>query len=265
MPAAAPTLQYADRRFTMSTQPSARDTVFAPLQVEGAVERIVRRLGEAIGSGLLQPGERLPSELELAASLDVAPMTLRQALAILRDAGYVETRRGRGAGTFVVADLAEPLGNARRVPTHAELRDLVDWRRAVSGEAAFLAAERADADLRARLVTAAALAETSALGTFAGYRLADCGFHLAVAETTGSSRLVAAETAIQAAYGEILGSLPGSDSTEAVRASTLGHAPILDAIVAADAAAAREAMVSHVEATYDWIVGLRLGRLGDAP
>ena len=79
----------------MSTQPSARDTVFAPLQVEGAVERIVRRLGEAIGSGLLQPGERLPSELELAASLDVAPMTLRQALAILRDAGYVETRRGR--------------------------------------------------------------------------------------------------------------------------------------------------------------------------
>ena len=36
-------------------------------------------------------------------------------------------------------------------------------------------------------------------------------------------------------------------------------------IVAADAAAAREAMVAHVEATYDWIVGLRLGRLGDAP
>lgn len=245
----------------MSTPPSARDTVFAPLQVEGAVERIVRRLGEAIGSGVLQPGERLPPEVALAERLDVAPMTLRQALAILRDAGYVETRRGRGAGTFVVADITKPLGNARRVPTHAELRDLVDWRRAMAGESAYLAAARADADARVRIADAAALAESSALGSFADYRLADSGFHLTVAETTGSPRLVAAETAIQAEFGEILGSLPGSGSTEAVRASTLGHTPILVAILAGDAVGARDAMVMHVEATYDWIVGLHLGRL----
>ena len=208
----------------------------------------MRRLGEAIGSGVLQPGERLPPEVALAERLDVAPMTLRQALAILRDAGYVETRRGRGAGTFVVADITKPLGNARRVPTHAELRDLVDWRRALAGESAYLAAARADA-------------ESSALGSFADYRLADSGFHLTVAETTGSPRLVAAETAIQAEFGEILGSLPGSGSTEAVRASTLGHTPILVAILAGDAVGARDAMVVHVEATYDWIVGLHLGRL----
>ena len=60
---------------------TARQSVFAPLQVEGAVEAIVRRIGEAIGSGVLEPGERLPSEGELAAHLAVAPMTLRQALA----------------------------------------------------------------------------------------------------------------------------------------------------------------------------------------
>lgn len=249
----------------MSTAPTARDTVFSPLQVEGAVERIVRRLGEAIGSGVLQPGERLPPEVELAERLDVAPMTLRQALAILRDAGYVETRRGRGAGTFVVDDIARPLGNARRIPTHEELRDLVDWRRAVAGETAYLAAARADAAARQRLADAAARAESSAFGDFAGYRLADSGFHLAVAEETGSPRLVAAETAIQAEFGEILGSLPGSESTEAVRASTMGHTPILAAILQADAPGARDAMVAHVEATYDWIVGLHLGRLAPRP
>ena len=63
--------------------------------------RSYARIGEAIGSGVLEPGERLPSEGELAARLAVAPMTLRQALAILRDAGFVETRRGRGGGSFV--------------------------------------------------------------------------------------------------------------------------------------------------------------------
>ena len=241
---------------------TARDTVFAPLEVEGAVERIVRRLGEAIGSGVLAPGERLPPEIELAERLSVAPMTLRQALAILRDAGYVETRRGRGAGTFVVDDIGEPLAKARRIPTERELRDLVDWRRAVSGEAAFLAAERADDATRARLADAAALAEAAAFGAFADYRLADSSFHLAVAETTGSARIVAAETAVQAEFGEILGSLPGHASTEAVRASTMGHTPILAAILQGRAAAARDAMTAHVEATYDWIVGLSLGRRG---
>lgn len=240
---------------------TARDTVFAPLDNEGAVERIVRRLGEAIGSGVLQPGERLPPELELAERLDVAPMTLRQALAILRDAGYIETRRGRGAGSFVVDDLSGPLGADPRVPTQDAVRDLVDWRCAVSAEAARLAALRADAASRDALARAAAASEQAATGPFAEYRLADAGFHIAVAEVAGSARLVAAETAIQAELGEILLALPGSQSTDAVRASTMGHAPIVDAILAGDGDGARRAMSDHVEATFDWIVGLHLGRL----
>ena len=95
----------------------ARQAVFAPLQVEGAVERIVRRIGEAVGSGVLAEGERLPSEAELAAMLEVAPMTLRQALAVLRDAGVLETRRGRGGGSFVAsASLVTPTAAACRRP-----------------------------------------------------------------------------------------------------------------------------------------------------
>ncbi len=248
-----------------ATPPTARETVFAPLRVEGAVERIVRRLGEAIGSGILRPGEGLPPELELAELLAVAPMTLRQALAILRDAGYVETRRGRGAGSFVAADIEVPLGSAGRLPSLAELRDLMDWRRAVAGEGAALAAERADDAARAAIVAAAGAAEAAAFGDFSAYRLADSGFHLAVAEATGSARLVAAETAIQAVLGAVMAALPGKDSSRALAASTLGHAPILAAIARSDVEAARAAMLGHVEATWDWVVGLRLGRLdGDA-
>ncbi len=242
-------------------QQTARDSVFQPLQLEGAVERIVRRLGEAIGSGVLRPGERLPPEIELAELLDVAPMTLRQALAILRDAGYVETRRGRGAGSFVADDVARPLGLDGRVPTEAELVDLIDWRRAISGEAAHLAAERGDGDALDALARAATATEQATLGGFAGYRLADSGFHIALAEATGSPRLVAAETALQAELGEILIALPGTWSTDALRSSTSGHAPILAAVLQGRPETARAAMLEHIEATRDWIVGLHLGRL----
>jgi DNA-binding FadR family transcriptional regulator len=238
--------------------------VFAPLRVQGTAESIVRRLGEAIGNGLLRPGERLPPEQQLAEMLEVAPMTLRQALAVLRDAGYVETRRGRGAGSFVAHDVLEPLRAAGRAPDRAALRDLVDWRRAVSGEAAALAAERAETAQRRAIVAAAeAAAAAAALGPFSGYRLADSAFHIAIAEASGSSRLVAGETALQAELGEVLASLPGSSSVEAVTSSNRGHGPILGAIETRDGEAARDATIRHVEATYDWIVGLRLGRFRD--
>ncbi len=244
---------------------SARETVFAPLHVEGAVERIVRRLGEAIGSGLLRPGERLPSEHDLADRLEVAPMTLRQALAVLRDAGFVETRRGRGAGSFVANDAFDRLARAGQPPSLTQLRGLIDWRRAISAEAAALAAERSSAADREAIVQAARAVEGATSLPFSSYRLADSAFHLVIAEAARSPRLVAGETSIQAELAELLAGLPGSESSDALAASTAGHEPMIAAILGGDGRAARIATVCHVEATYDWIVGLRLGRLRELP
>jgi DNA-binding FadR family transcriptional regulator len=44
----------------------ARELLLAPIEPAGAVEQVVRRIGEAIGAGLLAPGERLPGQVELA-------------------------------------------------------------------------------------------------------------------------------------------------------------------------------------------------------
>jgi GntR family transcriptional repressor for pyruvate dehydrogenase complex len=235
---------------------TAREVALAPLQAAGAVEQIVRRLGEAIGAGVLAPGERLPSEVELAAQLGVAPMTLRQALQILRDAGFVETRRGRNGGSFVRDDPPGALVAGGALPTRGELRELTDWRRAVSGEAAALAAERAEPDERDAIAEAAAVAER-AVGRFSAFRLADARFHITIAEAARSRRLVATETQIQVEIAEMLRFVPGPRLARAV--SQAGHDPIVSAILAGDAAAAHDAMTRHVEGTYDWIVGLRLG------
>ena len=79
----------------------ARDLLLAPIEPAGAVEQVVRRIGEAIGAGVLAPGERLPGQVELAETLGVARMTLRQALAVLEEGGVVRRVPGRGGGTFV--------------------------------------------------------------------------------------------------------------------------------------------------------------------
>ena len=53
----------------------------------------------------LQPGEKLPNELELAQQLGVSRATLREAIRTLADRGVLEVRRGRG--TFVSPQVEE--------------------------------------------------------------------------------------------------------------------------------------------------------------
>jgi GntR family transcriptional regulator len=64
-------------------------------------EEVRRALGDRIDSGQLRPGQRLGAERALAAELGVSRATLRQALAVLEEAGVVRRVPGRGGGTFV--------------------------------------------------------------------------------------------------------------------------------------------------------------------
>src|SRR3954454_24947337 len=183
----------------------ARELLLAPIEPAGAVEQVVRRIGEAIGAGVLAPGERLPGQVELAETLGVARMTLRQALAVLEDAGLLEVRRGRPGGSF---GAAEPPPPALDPPTAEQLRALTDWRRAVSGEAAALAAERRTGGELTALRAPAAAVEAAA-GDAVAFRRADARFHVLVAELSRSRRLVAAEVNLQVELGEVLAITPG--------------------------------------------------------
>jgi len=240
----------------------ARATVFTPIGGPGVVEQAVRRLGEAIGLGLLEVGERLPSEPDLATAFEIAPMTLRQALAILREAGHVETRRGRGGGTFVrrAAVPTPPAAVRRRLRglSVEHLRDLTDFRVAVSGTGAALAAERASQHELDAL--SALIEEMASGGTFRRFRRADSRFHLTIASAASSPRLAAAEAALQGEIADLMALIPHPPL--ALRVSNAQHQAILDALAGNDPNAARALTESHVRGTGDFLVGLRLGRVG---
>ncbi len=91
-------------------------TVTEPAEMPRKPPRIIRQpgitahaqiedwLADAIAAGQLTPGDRLPTEHDLAAWLGVSRMTLRHALSELAQRGLVTRTVGRGGGTFV----AEP-------------------------------------------------------------------------------------------------------------------------------------------------------------
>src|SRR6478735_5156555 len=122
-----------------------RAAVFAALETGRRADAVVRRLADGIALGLLSPNEQLPSETELADTFGVSPVTVREALTILREQGLVVTRRGRGGGSFVrdVRGSASALHERLRAVSPSELRDLADHYVAVTGTAALLAADRA--------------------------------------------------------------------------------------------------------------------------
>ncbi|MFJ4815273.1 PLP-dependent aminotransferase family protein [Streptomyces sp. NPDC088801] len=80
---------------------------------------LIRALREAVRSGRLAPGTRLPPYRSLAADLGVARNTVADAYAELVAEGWLTARQGSGTR---VAERAEPLRPAARVPKKAPPR-----------------------------------------------------------------------------------------------------------------------------------------------
>ena len=113
---------------------------FLKVMPEKLSNSVVRQIEQLILRGILRPGERLPSERDLADKLGVSRPSLRDAIADLAERGLLLSRAG--SGIFV----AEVLGSAfspaltQLFSTHDEaVFDYISFRRDMEG----LAAERA--------------------------------------------------------------------------------------------------------------------------
>lgn len=101
---------------------------------------VVRQIEHLILQGILRPGERLPSERELADRLAVSRPSLREAVADLERTGLLSTRPGSGIYVADVLGSAFSPALVRLFSTHADaVADYVSFRRDMEG----LAAERA--------------------------------------------------------------------------------------------------------------------------
>jgi GntR family transcriptional repressor for pyruvate dehydrogenase complex len=227
------------------------ETVFAPVRSQTAFEETVDRLGTAIKLGLLPPGNRLPAERELCAKLGIARSTLRQALVALGQSGHLHAVRGRGGGTFV-ADPQPPF-SPPPLDVLVAWRDICDHRMSVEVGIAVLAAERADrATIEA--LDELALALEDLLEDFPAYRQADVRLHVALAEATRSSRLVAGMTEVQGEMTDLISLI--AHPPEVLASSNAQHRRLLAAIRAHDESGAAREMAEHLRGTEHVLAGL---------
>lgn len=231
----------------------ADDALFRPVRAANAFEETVERLLQAVRLGVVAPGERLPSERELAARLGVGRERVRQSLAVLTEAGYLEVRRGRYGGTFVLGAEPVPQPMGRQVDPSA-LADVLTFRYVVeTGAAEAAAAAELSPDDRDHL--RALLEETSAAAP-ADYRRVDSRFHLAVAEITASPSLTAVVAEARLRTNDLLDAIPLL--TPNIGHSNRQHEQLVTAILTGDADTARRVMGEHLDGTAMLLRGFLL-------
>lgn len=232
------------------------EAVLRPVRGHHAFEACVEQVATAIRLGIYPLGSTLPPERELASLLAVSRATLREAMAALRQAGLVETRRGRNGGTVVTLKPRTPSARAAARIGPQQRRDWLDaleFRRIVEPGAAYLAA-RAELSEAQRDQLVRAHADVAAARKPAQHRQADSRFHLTVASMAHSPRVIEAVTSVQSTLHEMLLAIPVLDTN--IAHSDRQHAVLVKAILAGHTDKARRVMEEHCDDTAALLRGL---------
>ncbi len=217
-------------------------------------ELVAERILLLIADSGLRPGDRMPTENELAARLGTSRSMVREAVKILSAIGRVRAQKGRG---LYVADDEGMLGSSRWggffLPTDLDhVYMLFEFRRVQETAASRLAATHATpAELRTIEEAAETCRQGHVTGEGALFDRGDDEFHLALAAASHNQFLVAAvrEARRLQRQSNIIGmhGAVGGHATEAIEE----HAAILQAVRDGDPDIAAQATAAHLDNTLE--------------
>ncbi|ALX65539.1 FadR/GntR family transcriptional regulator [Microbacterium sp. XT11] len=233
-----------------------------PEQPARAWRTVLEHIERDLLDGKLGPGDRLPSERDLAADLSVGRSSVREALRVLEVMGLIRTATGSGpqAGAIVIATPTGGMSTLLRLQVAAQgfpLDDVVQTRLVLEDAVVTTLAGRAERDTaEAHRILLAMDAEGLAPQEFLAL---DAQLHLALAQSSGNSVIAAMMAGLRTAIESyvVAGSEAIADwTTMADRLRTEHHA-IVAAIDEGDADAAGALVRAHITGYYEHVLGHR--------
>src|SRR5262245_16311874 len=234
-----------------------------PVRSTRIYAEIVRQIRSLIADGHLKSGDRLPPERDLAERFRVSRTSVREALRALESTGLVEIRAGEGA--FVrqvsVESLIEPLAVVI-LAQRGTSTGLYGARRVLEPPIAALAARRATPDELGEMTR---ILDEQAAEVAAGRTglAQDAAFHTAVghsAHNRAITRIVSALMDLLTQTREDSLHTPGRPQR-----SHQDHRRVLTAIQSRDSEAARQAMLDHLVAVEQLVMGRETADAAPAP
>jgi GntR family transcriptional repressor for pyruvate dehydrogenase complex len=212
---------------------------------------VVAQLREAILAGHVEQGQRLPGERELSQIFGVSRPTVREALRSLEASGVIEIRLGKSGGAFAITPASTVVGDAvATLINHegASLRDLAEFRLSFEPENAWLAAQRADEQEIALLMSLVRDAREATAGpeSWEAINEIDARWHEALARATKNTLRIGISQGIRDA---VMHQIRALKPTAEQHATSIPRdlARVTRAVTERRPDDAREAMRRHVE------------------
>ena len=206
-------------------------------------EELARLLRKQITNGKFKVGEKLPAEPELMKIFGVGRSTVREAVKMLANMGFLKVQQG--AGTFVESrtGATEPMEQRLK---RADIHDLDEVRKILEVAIAGKAAERRTVqDMEKIGGFVAERGRAAGAGALEACIGADINFHIALAKATHNEILYelyrSTATHLQKGFAHIY------DDTECFLASQSSHERLMKQIVAGDAQGAQETITVILE------------------
>ena len=240
-------LTATDRSASRAAAPAVPRAGSARLAPQRLSDRLAVLLGEQIDSGALRPGDRLPTEQQLALAHGVSRTTVREAVHQLQSRQMVVSRQG--SGVFVAPTPAQrPLVFDPSVLESVQaVVHVVEVRRVLEAEIAALAAERAS---RAQITAMRRALKAIDVAAAAGHDgvAEDLAFHRTIGEATGNPQFRLLLGFLEQYLREGMRITRGNEARRAdfMEAVRLEHRAIVDAIAARDPALARRRAREHL-------------------
>ena len=212
-------------------------------------EQVANRILGMIKSGNLRPGDRLPTEAQMAVALGISRPPLREALKALTMMGVLESRQG---GRYSVTDLSPsrlvaPF-NAMLSVAEYNIAEHFECRRIVDVELVRLCVRRASAEERVRILRLAHDGQAF-LADPVGFRLLDHEYHQALNAGAHNAMLA---TVAQGLYDVALDARRvASAAPGVIPTSVRQHVELGEAVVAGDEASAVAAIIEHLDHVHD--------------
>ena len=237
---------------------SSMSSVLSPIAKTRAYEQAAEQIAGRIREGVWQPGDRLPSERDLALQLGISRGSTREALRVLEAMGWLEIKPGDGT---IVRDrrshVIRPDGMvddsaALLAGLSVEVGDLWEVRKLIEPGAAYLAAERCNADELAAIEDVLRKTEmTVAGGEQVDMLQVNPDFHMAVAWASGNAMIAHVQRMLVGAEVQATQSLKQEDRTPEQVAKTLAeHRHIFEAIRAGRPKEAERAAFDHLVTSW---------------
>lgn len=219
-----------------------------------AYEQVLDRIEQDLAAGLVDVGGRLPPERALAERYQVSRASVREAIKVLEAMGLIRTGVGSGpdAGAVVIADVSAPIGSALRwhlASRHLPVGDLVATRVLLETwavrEAAAGASDESSLRVAGELLDRMNGADPA---DQEGFLDLDTRFHLALAEATGNTVVIAIMQAmrsgVRAYVTRAVADFAGWPRLRERLAAE--HRQILEAIQTSDGDAAARSVAAHI-------------------